>query len=335
MLTVATRALLMSFIAALVAASAQADEQRCGQLGEACVCNEPLNTNTHGGGTNWSSGNFNPSDSSAAKSCGHNGIDGVTNGSMVPVGSVPFSLPAGNRLQYVFRHQGFTNGKIEKDCTNQELGKTYCIRGYRRWGNNPLGGSLQGQNQTKILDLGGYIPSSSKYSTLQMSWGGDANGRQLNARFDQGPWNCDMCTDFLPIPLDLASECRNNLCYFEECIDIQPNGTASMRYRARSLGSGASHTKRIPTSGYSSQAASGTVVYSTSDATCFKGMGLWGENFSNGGSPDSWNSHMLFASTPLNEGFWIGPACEVEGGCNGNPPPPPTVTPPVQPVLLP
>jgi hypothetical protein len=37
------------------------------------------------------------------------------------------------------------------------------------------------------------------------------------------------------------------------------------------------------------------------------------------------NSHFIVTHTrPENRDFWPGPACEVEGGCNGSPSPPPS-----------
>lgn len=89
--------------------SAYAEEDRCGTLGAACVCSEPLNTNqyTVGGA---SKNNWNPSDSTT-KQCSHENKNHPITTGKATVGMLKFSndsvmlskLPVNNAINYALR----------------------------------------------------------------------------------------------------------------------------------------------------------------------------------------------------------------------------------------
>jgi hypothetical protein len=59
-----TQALVLAALSLLWAPNAQAEEQRCNELGANCICSEPLNTTTYAGGPDF----WNPADSTT-KEC--------------------------------------------------------------------------------------------------------------------------------------------------------------------------------------------------------------------------------------------------------------------------
>jgi hypothetical protein len=322
------------FLAAFVLAlQAGADERKCIELDASCVCNEPLNTNQHSRGTAWGSGVFDPTDSSAAKSCGSVDVPSST-ATPIAAGTISSVLPAGHSLSYVLQVAGGASGQIYGDSWSVAgPGKTMCGRSYRRWTPDsgiPSDGG-DSQNQMKIITSGGF---ASWYEPWQISWGGGSRalGSQ-NIRFDTSFWpgGANLVSPASWAHAGLAGfrpdqNCINNFCRFEICVDWLADCTARARFRAVPVSPGSGIV----------YGAERTGAGANCNALNMSNNGLSLINFwSSGFSQKTQNSHAIQVNlSTLDTSYWPGAACEVEGGCSGSAPVPPPASIPSPPVLL-
>jgi hypothetical protein len=166
--------------------------------------------------------------------------------------------------------------------------------------------------QQKILTIGG-VELPSGYITIQISMSAGGN---VHTRFDGDYWNA--IPDFQS--LGNMSECINNFCRFEACMDVSAAGEGRARFRMTRLPPGSGQVSVVSKPVGTVLHPSGINVQGVAGA----GAAMYGQN----GAPEgynTYNSHFIITKVrPENRSFWPGPACEVEGGCSGAPTPTPT-----------
>jgi len=290
-------------------------EARCTGLGSACICGEPLNTNSHdGGNTSWPTGTMNFDDSPPSTDCyPSDHLSGVENycssgHNTVTAASQSAFLPSGHSLSYVF-HQFGTGGicHITHPAISEMPGMTYCIRAYRRYDAAttwPTDSSMQ----QKVATIGGtLIGTTDQILNAQISL--DVNA-DIHTRFDG--YLFDAPIDFQSLG-NMQNDCVNNFCRFEICFDYsaQPGEVGAGRVRLRK-------TRVAPASGQTTVSKPIGNVLRPNGITFPggdpNGLALYVQNI----YAETYNTHfMVVKQRPENRTFWIGPACEVEGGCGG------------------
>lgn len=326
----------VALVGLLATLPATANERLCAELGSACVCSEPLNTNTVNGGQTWPGtvGNsitrfIDPDDSPNATECaGEAAGAAIANNTPGTIGVVPANtqpLPPGHSLTWVLRRQGGSIAHLRGPDVAEASDVTYCHRGYHRWDpTSPIPDNAfapAGSNsQYKIGTVGGWDPEgAANPNQLGVSSGGTIGTRADGNWFNFPP-------DFKQ--LGRQAECVNNFCRFEICIDLLPSGQAYARFRQVVLppspNAGVVHAYEKPPA----QRLRSSISYAQANDV----MDWYAQIYN--GTPLRYATHAIMAKRrPVNRTWWPGPACEVEGSCNGTPPPPPAR--PEAPVLLP
>jgi hypothetical protein len=324
-------------------------EERCAALGSQCVCAEGLNSATHDGGqTTWTppGRNYNPDDSTAPKQCfAGAGIGFVANDSGVPSdpyleiwcgqnftpipkAAVSAFLPPGNTLTHVIRDStsgltGICHAGMPRMVEAPDV--TFCLRVYARWdatSEMPLDSLNQ---QQKIMTLGGTDGTGTvggdRILNVQISMSVNDNappvetGSRIHTRFDG---------DFFKAPNDfqdlgnVRDHCTNNFCRFESCLDYSASGEGRTRFRRTSVAPGSGQKTVFKPVGtiLRPDGIDMLINHGAGGGVAMYAQGAWNVVRD--------NSHFIVTHTrPENRNFWPGPACEVEGGCNGSPSPPP------------
>jgi len=314
--------LVLGFAGSALAAT----EALCTTLGTNCICGEPLNTATHDGGSaNWSSPvqHFDPDDSPFATQC-YPGKPAENFCASPVFGPIPASqeaafLPPGHTLSFVFQHVGPSICHIAHPSISEPSPNfTYCLRHYRRWTstsewpthNDPV------DRQQKVTTIGWFYPTIFDANNIQISMGGasipvtDPRGR-LNTRFDGNGF--DAPNDFQQIG-DAETQCVNNYCRFEVCMDVSSAGEGRARLRVTQVAPGSGQlTVHKPV---------GAVLRPEGVPDNGFGSGPGGLSmFASDLAPNDRATHYIVTRVrPENRLFWPGPASEVEGG--GGPTPP-------------
>jgi hypothetical protein len=196
---------------------------------------------------------------------------------------------------------------------------TYCARAYRRWDANSQFPDLLDQQQ-KVLTIGGWIngPNGPDFLGIQISTGGTGEaGGKINTRFDGTAF--DAPVDFQGLG-NAKADCVNNFCRFELCLDKSEGGEGRARLRMTKVAPGSGQVTVFKPIGR-------TLRPGPVDFNAPAGWSLFGEPGTSNGNYVAYSTHILYTRTrPEDRSFWIGPACEVEGGC-GDAPPQPAATP--------
>ncbi len=325
--------------ALLIASSIGANERRCGELGSACICSEPLNTGTVDGGRPWptqcpaaSEGacRVDPDDSPSATECPGESY-GSGGQAVIALGTPPITvtsaatqpLPSGNALTWVLTRASGDTAKITAPDVNEPPNTTYCSRSYQRWdAASPIPGSgtAVANSQYKLATIGGVDPNGN-HNPVQT---GAIQGGSIFTRFDGSWFNAP--EDFQT--MGNMSECVSNFCRFEMCIDFGADGIGRARFRKAVLPPGTAKT-------YTVTKPAGTTARSVMKFSGGYNDPLQWYSQEIGGLTIRYATHVMVAKhAPVDGSWWIGAACEVEGGCSGSPQPPPPAR-PDPPVLLP
>jgi hypothetical protein len=290
------------------------NEDRCQELGNACICSEPLNANDNlpaEPDRHW-----NPSDTTAKQCNGENG-----NGQFItmpssysesatirasterpfPSGANPFIYKG--RLSSI--HHGYFNALMNVDE------ETVCARAYRRYSNGAR--VTSSTERLKNLQLGRWSPAA--HANIEHLH----DGHSAYVTVVDGTYGLDGSK----YDGDFQSKCSDvGWCRIEICAD-QSGSTLTYRYYITSLTTGVTNTYTWgPGNGPSS------TFFDLPAMHMFTQGSISGFQYA---------SHAMLARVPLNRNFRIGPAYELEGGSPGSPPPPPPpqTQPPAPPVLLP
>jgi len=278
-------------------------EQRCSDLGNDCLCSEPLDNDDvyppfH-----------NPSDS-VTKECG--AMDATRGGIGTSELSVPFPVGATARYAFKIEDDAGTNGKLTYSFGSDPFdltGKTLCARHYALYGkdHDPPG-------NIKIARIG--HPDGMAWQSV---WGGafDPNPRigtpQVAVIADPGgtgnPIDC-----LLPQVGDVSrpvrfEDCQDHWCRFEICAEHNPQtGEHMVRAQWTQVSGTRSHESRgncgaIASSSSRIRGGNAEVLeYTASGGTAFAGGSRY-------------LSHAMLVLRNYDPTFWIGPACEIESSC--------------------
>jgi hypothetical protein len=284
-------------------------EARCTTLGSNCLCGEPMNTNTHdGGNATWTTpGFFNFDDSPSASECwpARSGENYSSSQLFAPIsaGSEAGKLPSGQTLSYVLHHIGQGISHITHPAISEAPNVTYCARAYRRWDATtqmPDGSSLQ---QQKILTIGGAPSGTNDFLNAQISLD---NFGDLHTRFDGNLFDAPPTFESLG---NANTDCINSYCRFEICFDYSSIGEGRVRLRRTKVSPGDGSTTTVSKPVGNILRPSGIDLIGAPNGVSLYAQGI---------IANSYNTHFLVTHTrPENRTFWIGPACEVEGGCGG------------------
>jgi hypothetical protein len=121
------------------------------------------------------------------------------------------------------------------------------------------------------------------------------------------------------------ADCVNNFCRFEVCIDYSAIGEGRARHRMTRISPAGGQQVTVFKPVGKALRPNGIDM-----SQLPTGWSLFGQALDNGsgGNYITYNTHIMYGHVrPENRNFWIGPACEVEGGCGGAPPPPPAAVP--------
>jgi hypothetical protein len=300
-----SKILLCSFCVALLACenASSSPEQRCAELRDACLCSEPLDN-----GDVYAAFQ-NPSDSTE-KECGP--MDATHGG--IGTSKLPVPFPAGASARHAFKIEsdGGSNGKLIHRLPADPFditGKTLCVRHYALYGkdHDPPG-------NIKIARIG-----HPKGMAWQSAWSGgfDPNvigSPSVSVVGDPGstghPVDCNLPVFGDASKLVEFDDCQDAWCRFEICAEHDPQ-TGRHLVRAQWVQVGGTHRHEV-------RGNCGAVPTPTSRV--FGGEAYVLEYTttappaSNGGS--RYLSHAMLVVHPYDPDFWIGPACEIEGGCN-------------------
>jgi hypothetical protein len=331
-MSIVVAALLL--VMALTSNLSAGTEERCAGLGSQCLCAEGLNTATHdGGSSDWSTAGgarYNPDDSPANKQCyPPNTLSGpefyCISTLLAPIsansGQGAF-LPPGNSLSFVLKHVGAGVCNLDHMVVREPApattgGATHCLRYYRRidpaW-HVPV----DANEQQKVLTIGGFVPpggfppgpGQGGFLTAQIST--DVGGT-IDTRFDGNLFNSSGGVSGAHLG-NMVTDCTNNYCRFEVCLDYSASGEGRVRQR---------QTKVAPGSGqFEYRFPAGDVAQPQGLDLSAGGGGLgW---FGQINEPVGSQAYIDFAThfihtrvSPEDRTFWPGAACEVEGGCGG------------------
>lgn len=314
--------------------SASAEEQRCKDLGAACICSEPLNTNsfTLSGGDS-----LNPTDTNS-KQCSNGGTSAMTmkageSAFLIPTAET--GMPAGNSVNWVWRNN-HTYGPALEGNGNTPLRsstKRVCYRYYTRFSENYDGGDIRVNPSSPNCDVG-------KFSQIQWTPAGyfvgvGSGGRKGRSSAPSLQYNWSGVNRKLSEtgPLTYA-DCYGNWCRFEMCVSGDfAGGTGNFFAEGHMIR--LSDSKRVDW--IRTNMGTGTPGLNLAFRWIYES---YRENSSlsctNGGSPSSYASwreasHLMQAEFTADAGTFIGPAYEIEGTSGTPPPPPPNPDPPPTP----
>src|SRR5262249_25388658 len=295
-----------------------------------------MNTNTHDGGkdanltgkNSWPQGYFNFDDSPISTECfpsngrvtgaeiyceeGHNAASAASQAAY---------LPAGHSLSYVL-HQWGTGGMchVSHPGLNESPDETYCIRYYRRWDPgtewpHPATGL---DMQQKIATIGAAQDSNSNSvlnAQISLTHNGiDNSVGVIHTRFDGYMFNSDG-GQFQNDIGDAKTQCVNNFCRFEVCLDYRADGHGRVRHRRTGIAPGAGFGQQTNTAPFGDVAVPKIQSFYGGP----NGVSLYTQDM----YAETYNTHFIVTRIrPMDTAFWPGPACEVEGECSGAPPAP-------------
>ncbi len=277
-------------------------ERRCLELGDDCLCSEPLDNE------DVYAAFHDPSDSTT-KECG--AMDATRGG--IGTSDLPVSFPSEATARHAFKIENDreSNGKLMYRLPADPFdltGKSLCARHYALYGkdHDPPG-------NIKIARIG--HPDGAAW---QSGWGGGFDPDEIgipevtvvgDPGSDGRPVGC-----IIPVIGDTSrpvefNHCQDHWCRFEICAEHDPR-TGEHMFRAQwtqvggsrfhevrgSCGALPSPTSRI----FGGNAA--VLEYTTTAPPV-----------SAGGS--RYLSHAVLVLRPYDPDFWIGAACEIEGGC--------------------
>jgi len=313
-ITIAVVALLLLCLPSIAPA---ATEALCTTLGSGCHCGEPMNTATHdGGNADWSTGGgrlYNFDDSPSSSECwpALNGENFCSSQTFAPLvaSAEAGKLPDAHTISTVLRHVGVGVCHITHPAIVEAPNVTMCARYYRRWDasqENPLAVIPPDEPaQQKVLTIGGAPSGTNDFLNAQISMG---VGGDIHTRFDG---------NFFDAPVDFQglgniTDCKNNYCRFELCVDYAANGEGRVRMRRTKVspGDGSTNTVFKPV-GNVLRPGGMNFVGQPNGVSLFAQASALQPNFIG----NSYNTTFLLARIrPENRNFWIGPATEVEGG---------------------
>lgn len=278
------------------AVAATAGEQRCQELGQTCICSEPLNSRDYraGHGPNmW----IDPDDSEDATECKGEPNDGSSwyPGNLVTV--VPESgMPAGNQVDWVWRadspddRTNFIFGEKTIDPSTKRL----CGRHYVSYDPQQNLGACY----NKVMDIkwgpGQVILTQTPNFLIWVAGHSNGNGPNL-----------------YPTGTLTPNDCKSpDWCRVEMCVS----------------GDSVLHANNLSVDGYVENVKSGErVTWAPVHIGSMPSDGslewLWLVNaYRHGGGCPGGNrsvSHVMQAEWTSNQGQYIGPAYEIEGGGGG------------------
>ena len=285
-------------------ALAAAVEQRCTELGSACLCSEPLRYTS--GGTLLE--NVDPPDSEGAdaKECGAPAVDAEPTG-MRLVNTVDnatgLDFPGPNPPAYVLKMTSVTNDGdnswyVYGDLPTNVRNETICSRNYQRFGNDlPIARDPNMRIKLQEAEVGG---------TLIQHEIQHYNQGNIGINYD--------CNQDGTVNVQMAG--RSSWIRFESCYDV---GTSSVTTRLKAT---------VVDSGQSDQVSCGPKPIATpANFTLYQIGNLFLQTQGDGSVIGSrYVTHAIQTRTPLDSSFWPGPASELESGGGGSPPPPPSPT---------
>jgi hypothetical protein len=307
---------LMATCLGATSALAAAVEQRCTELGSACLCSEPLRYTS--GGTLRE--NVDPPDSEGpgAKECGNGSpaLDAEPTGMQI-VTETANDFPGSNPPAYVLKMRSTTNdgdnswmiyGSLPTNVRNE----TICSRNYQRFGSDlPIARDPNMRIKLQEAQVGGVLIQHELQHYSQGNLGINYN-----------------CNQDGSVNVQLAG--RSSWIRFESCYDV---GTSSVSTRLKAT---------VVDTGQSDQISCGPKSLSTpANFTLYQIGNLFLQTLGDSSVIGSrYVTHAIQTRTPLNASFWPGPASELESGGGGSPPPsePPPTEPlgkPGQPTYVP
>lgn len=298
-------------------------ESRCTQLGTSCLCSEPMDTTDTFFNAGTESHNF--TDSPPATECSKFGVyfstDGPANDFTTPPAVGAIATPGGgvgNVVQAVGGHVIWLTPRQFAATSDQRL----CMRYYKRVSNDFSGAGYPGSGcasernkvfqmafgATRLIqieersDFGSGCFGPGTYKNFWIVNHADANGTPGQFTID---W--DDCNES-------AGWCRFEMCASGNLASGQ---NIKIEGRITALGTGKDEIRTTSSSLWN-------------PGTGFGGTVIGGDVFHGQGSGPigkQYLTHFIQAAWSTNQGQWIGPACEVEGGCGGLdtiPPSPPS-----------
>jgi len=277
-------------------------EQRCTDLGQACICSEPLDF-TEAVGTIP----FDPPDTegAGAKEC-KGGPTLFGDESRLQINRIAGSSIGLPGVTSVLEAPASADWSI-REWNRDMTGKTWCERHYLRWTTdyeNPCNGC---PDDKRVKGPRNQKPQGGAHPDFQSGWNLGSNG-SFN-------WSCQggFGTPFGKCTNAQASgdyigfaDCKGSWCRIEHCFDHNSStGALVVRGRVTVLNANRSTAKqRTETQDFLGSNSTFITGDTTTVAT------TWTQNITTG---TSYGTHSMVASTNRDPNFWIGPAIEVEG----------------------
>lgn len=278
-------------------------EQRCTDLGSACLCSEPLRYTS--GGTLQEDVDPPDSEGAGAKECGSGGraVDAEPTGMRLVNtvdGASGVDFPGPNPPAYVLKMTSIANdgdngwliwGTLPTNVRNE----TICSRTYQRFGNDlPIARDPNMRVKLQEAEVGGVLI---QHELQHYSQG------NIGINYD--------CNQDGTVNVQLAG--RTSWIRFESCYDV---GTSSVNTRLKAT---------VVDTGVSDMVSCGPKPLSTpANFTLYQIGNLFLQTQGDTSVIGSrYVTHAIQTRTPLNSSFWPGPASELESGGGSTPPPPP------------
>lgn len=326
--------LALLFLAVPTVVYAATAEQRCTDLGSACICSEPLDFSAAVDRT-W----FDPPDTegAGAKECmtvldGQSlANDSATRHLLNRITGASIGLPG---VAYVLETPAYagSNGSIN-DNNRTMTGKTWCARHYKRYSPdheypcNDEAGDPSCPVDRRVKGPRNQKPQGGAHTDMQASWAIGPNGAHL--------WECQggfgtpfgNCTSTQVSGDSIGFEdCKGAWCRIEYCFDHNSStGALALRGRVTVLDPN-ENVALEQTRAKNFLDSNSTFI--TGETTAVASW--WTQNISVG---TQYTTHIMVASTSRNPNFWIGAASEIEE--DSGPTPTPTATPTATPTSTP
>ncbi len=313
--------LLVALIAvAMGAGTAQAQEQRCSDLGADCFCSEPMNTNQYKVYPG-NSGFFGLNEPNSKRCPGQVGNDGYifydgrgdpskSNNKIHPVSAAGLDLPP--EVQWVWRNtsrSGVSNATTHFDVMRDSSIKKVCWRYYVRYSNDYVGDETPSCNANKAhqaafkgggpllhADNMDHVGSNSQ-PKIRMDFFDRGNGHRVFLLSGNGSLR--------------ESDCSNEWCRVETCMDGNFDSGTDYYVWSEWAGVASGKTYTFPRQYVGNNRDGGGMtgtqinMYRQSDGS----PGCLGHK---------WISHLMEARFGHRDpSVTIGPACEMEGTCGG------------------
>lgn len=320
---------ILVLVLVLSGSSAVAAEQRCDELGSACVCSEPMNVNDGGipSGHDFS-------DSSGATECDQHAKFFDTNKSSRDVRTVTETdMPAGNATSHVLEVTDggggivWLNGRPRASSSDARV----CVRYYFKVSRDFSGAGPNNagcpSERNKLLQFSFGSGSPYQVSELPGPQCQGPPGSGLAPYGDISSMQHGMSSGgarSLQPPVDWTSCFEGEgWCRLESCVhgDLQAGRNIYVDTKLKALATGTEHVILNHGPVNPGQALS------LAAADIFHGQGI-------GPRGSRFLSHFMQAAFSSNNGQWIGAAHEVEGGGDVSQVVPPPAPEPLQPPIL-